>query len=123
MDLASKHIFYNLGYFRESIYVKAVLNTGVSWSIPLPFIVIIAVSVIGIGAIILLYKKKHIGEWITGLLLAGTIGNLIDRVIYSGVRDFIDIRLFNFPIFNIADMLLTLGVGLRMLQVILEKKK
>jgi signal peptidase II len=49
------------------------------------------------------------------MLLAGTLGNLIDRLFYGGVRDFINIQLFNFPIFNIADILLTIGVGIRIL--------
>jgi signal peptidase II len=123
LDLISKHFFYNLNYLEHTAIIDSVLNQGISRSLPVPFIIIIGVSIIGIGAMLRLYKTKHIWYIITGVLLAGTLGNFIDRLIYWGVRDFINIGFFNFPIFNIADILLTLGVWLRMLQVILEKKK
>jgi lipoprotein signal peptidase len=44
-------------------------------------------------------------------------------VILWGVRDFININILNFPIFNFADIMLCLGVWIRILVVILEKKK
>jgi signal peptidase II len=56
-------------------------------------------------------------------LIAGTAGNLIDRFIYWGVRDFINIGLFNFPIFNFADIMLSIWVVIRIMRVMLEKKK
>jgi len=43
-----------------------------------------------------------------GLLLAGTIGNLIDRLLYGHVIDFIDFRIW--PVFNIADSAVTISV-------------
>ena len=46
----------------------------------------------------------------TAMLIAGGIGNFIDRAFRSYVVDFIDIRLFEFPIFNIADICVVLGV-------------
>ena len=47
-----------------------------------------------------------------GLVIGGALGNLIDRVIYGYVIDFIDIYVFdyNYPIFNIADMGVVIGV-------------
>jgi signal peptidase II len=56
-------------------------------------------------------------------LIGGTIWNLIDRIVYGGVRDFINIQIFNFPIFNFADIMLSIGVCIRILSVMLEKKK
>lgn len=44
------------------------------------------------------------------LLFIGAIGNLIDRIHYGYVIDFIDFRLINFPIFNIADIYIFFGV-------------
>jgi len=123
LDLVSKYVFYDLKYLEHSFFVTPAFNTGISRSLPLPYLLIILVSCIGIGAIVRLYSKKKIGRIITGMLLSGTIGNFIDRVIYGGVRDFIDIQLFNFPIFNFADIMLTLWVWFRIYQVILEKRK
>ena len=47
-----------------------------------------------------------------GLLLSGILGNLIDRIIRGVVVDYISIRIFNYqyPIFNFADMLITVGI-------------
>jgi len=45
-----------------------------------------------------------------GLLIGGIVGNLIDRLAFGYVRDFIRFDFMNFPIFNIADIALTFGV-------------
>jgi lipoprotein signal peptidase len=52
-----------------------------------------------------------------GLILAGTLGNLYDRVVFGGVRDFLAWEyLFDFPIFNIADCCLVCGAFLLLAQ-------
>ena len=85
--------------------------------------IIMIISILGIGAFIRLFTKKKINRSITTLLIAGTMGNLIDRILLGGVRDFINIGFFNFPIFNLADMMLSIGVVIRLVGVMLEKKK
>jgi signal peptidase II len=50
-----------------------------------------------------------------GLLLAGIIGNLIDRVKYGAVVDFLDFHIIRFPTFNVADMCITGGVAVYIL--------
>ncbi len=44
------------------------------------------------------------------LIFSGTVGNFIDRIAMNGVIDFIKFDFINFPIFNLADILLTFGV-------------
>ena len=123
LDIISKYFFYNLKYLNDSTLILPALNKGISRSLPVPFIIIIIVSILGIWAFIWLFIKKKIGRCIATLLIAGTIWNIIDRLIYWGVRDFINIGLFNFPIFNIADMMLSIWVAIRIIRVMLEKKK
>lgn len=52
-----------------------------------------------------------------GLILGGTIGNLYDRLLFNGVRDFLHWNyLFDWPVFNIADVCLVIGAGLLLIQ-------
>jgi signal peptidase II len=45
-----------------------------------------------------------------GLILSGALGNGIDRFAFGHVIDFLDVRWINFPIFNLADMLINIGL-------------
>ena len=55
-----------------------------------------------------------VSTWGLALIVSGAIGNLIDRIVYSGVRDFIDTHWYehHWPIFNVADSCITIGVAL-----------
>ena len=70
----------------------------------------------------LLSKKisHRIGVFSTCLILAGGVGNLIDRVIRPGnfVVDYIDFRLINFAVFNLADICIVCGTILLMLYLL-----
>jgi signal peptidase II len=74
--------------------------------------------------VIILYFIKRIKEnekalqLAVGLLLGGTIGNLMDRIFHGSVIDFIDFRIW--PVFNIADSAVTISVAL--LIILLWKK-
>jgi len=54
------------------------------------------------------------------LIVAGTIGNFYDRIAHAGVRDFIEFYLFPWPIFNIADSMITVGAGCFIAATLLE---
>ncbi|MCL6616421.1 MAG: signal peptidase II, partial [Anoxybacillus ayderensis] len=60
-----------------------------------------------------------------GLILGGAIGNFIDRVFRKEVVDFVHTYIFDysFPIFNVADAALTVGVALLFIQTWMEEKK
>lgn len=122
-DMISKYIFYNSKYLSETSLIRPMLNKGISRSLPVPMIIIIAISILGIGVFIWLYTRKELNRGIAVLLIAGTLGNGIDRLIYWGVRDFINIGVFDFPIFNLADIMLSIWVAIRIIRVMLEKKK
>lgn len=54
------------------------------------------------------------------MLVSGGIGNMIDRFAYGYVVDFIDFRLINFAVFNVADSIVCIGAGLLILALILD---
>ncbi len=56
------------------------------------------------------------------LLIGGGIGNLIDRVKCGYVVDFIDVRLINFAVFNMADVFVVVAVIIMLFSVIIEKE-
>jgi signal peptidase II len=78
-------------------------------------------TAIGIGAalFIIYLLKKHAGQrmfcWALALVLGGAIGNVIDRVAYGHVIDFLDFHLSglgHFPAFNLADSAICIGAAL-----------
>lgn len=50
-------------------------------------------------------------QWGYGLILGGAIGNGIDRFVHSYVIDFLDFQLINFPVFNLADVFINIGIA------------
>ena len=58
------------------------------------------------------------------LMLGGAIGNFIDRVVRQEVVDFVHTYIFSysFPVFNVADAALSIGVGLLVIHMFLEEK-
>ena len=56
------------------------------------------------------------------MMFAGALGNAIDRVFYGYVVDFIAVRFIDFPVFNIADMAITIGAALVIIYVIFFDK-
>ena len=107
----------------EQTIIKGVLsfysthNSGAAWSIlsdSTTFLIII--SIIFIIAILIFnwfYKNKTYFYAISvGLILSGAICNLYDRIVFGYVRDFIKLDFINFPVFNIADCAISVGVVL-----------
>ena len=101
-------------------YLTYVHNTGAAFSMfegaRWLFIIlgIIALNIIFIFFI----KDKELNnfEIVTySLLLSGIIGNLVDRILYGYVIDFLDFRIFNFAIFNLADSFIVISVILLLL--------
>lgn len=78
---------------------------------------LIFIGLVVIGAL-LYYSHEH--QLALGFLLGGTFGNLIDRVIYGSVIDFIHLPFW--PSFNVADSFNVLGVGLLLLDALVRKR-
>jgi signal peptidase II len=94
--------------------LRHVTNSGAAWGILQDqTMFLIAMAVIGLGAIYLYYRNPPYDHWSAslgiGLLLGGALGNLIDRVRFGRVTDFFDPD--RFPAFNIADAAINLGIA------------
>lgn len=89
------------------------------------------VTVIVIAGILYYFHKEAKGKPLFQLslmiILGGAIGNFIDRLYLGEVVDFIDVLIpiinYDFPIFNIADAALTIGVVMVMIVLFLEEKR
>ncbi|WP_080846518.1 signal peptidase II [Cytobacillus gottheilii] len=112
----------------DFLYITSHRNPGAAWGIlegQMWFFYIITVIVI-IGIVYYMQKAakgNHLLGVSLALMLGGAIGNFIDRVLHQEVVDFINTYIFSydFPIFNVADAALCIGVGMLMLQMILEE--
>src|SRR3989344_546730 len=92
-------------------HISFIYNTGAGFGTfqNSAFFLTIFSIVILIGAIYYFFKTKNrLLRIMISVLIAGIVGNLTDRLLYGKVIDFIDLRIW--PIFNIADMAITLGI-------------
>ena len=137
IDQVTKWLIVTKMYLGESIpviddflYITSHRNRGAAWGIlqgQMWFFYVITIIVI--VAIIYYIQKVAKGKLLLGtslaLMLGGAIGNFIDRVVRKEVVDFIHTYIFsyNFPVFNIADSALVIGVILLMIQMLREERE
>jgi signal peptidase II len=114
-------------------------NRGGAWgvlgnqpdSVRLPFFFL--VSAVAVAFIVSLYKKLEPGQtalkWSLPLVLGGALGNLVDRIRYTHVIDFIDMfyvdaqnRQHHWPTYNVADICIVVGVGLMAIDMFAPRK-
>ncbi|MBP0979759.1 MAG: signal peptidase II [Oscillospiraceae bacterium] len=87
---------------------------------------IIITSIILVGTIVFLIFNKinnSVFLWSLSLIISGGVGNLIDRIIKGYVVDYIDFRLINFAVFNLADSFVCIGVFLFFIYMIFIEPK
>ena len=107
-----------------------ITNTGAAFSIlgnqTLLLIIISAFILILIKEYIKREKDfTNISILSLGMIIGGTLGNLFDRILHKSVIDYLafDIFTYSFPVFNLADIAITVGAGLLLLSYILENYK
>jgi signal peptidase II len=118
--------FFNLTY---------VTNTGAAFSFlagpaggwrQVFFVVVSVVALVGIGWAMFAYRRQGV-LFLLGLagIGGGAAGNLIDRLRFGAVVDFLDFYVgrYHWPAFNVADSAITVGVGLFLLATILSDDK
>ena len=81
----------------------------------------ILLTVIALGAVFWMLRKAEPGQRLLpialGLVAAGAVGNLVDRVWFGYVRDFIYVEIINWPAFNIADTCICVAAGLLVIEI------
>jgi signal peptidase II len=111
-------------------YLTHVRNPGAAFSlfadapeaIRAPFFIV--TTLIALALIISFFRKLSPGDRLSalalGLILGGAVGNLIDRLVYGEVVDFLHLRLwsgYSWPDFNVADSSIVIGVALLVLEL------
>ena len=110
--------FFNITYVQNKGAGFSILQGQMTFFYIITIIALILLSY-------LLYKSKDKISIIAYLfMIGGAIGNFIDRLLLGYVVDFLDFYIFNYnyPVFNIADSFLTIGVILLIISVLKEKK-
>lgn len=122
IDQVSKWWVYHMVdrvYSWGPLSIDLVFNQGVSWgllqNILQPWMVTMLVVVITAGVVWYAYTQFLQNRCIGGevLVIAGSVSNLIDRMIYPGVLDFIELSYagWSWPVFNIADVSIVVGIA------------
>ena len=132
MIKTSYDLYHSEPIIQGFFHFTYVTNDGMAFGLSFPGgkQVLLFVTLILTGVIIwMLWKEKeshNLVRYGLSFILAGAIGNMIDRVLYGKVVDFLDIMVgdFHWYIFNVADSAVTIGMILFILHTILigEKK-
>ncbi len=127
--LIVRYLHKGYGYFVLPFFnIVRVENKGITFGMfsgALPSIVWISLSLIIISSLIVFVKKYTYYRIPIVLIISGAIGNVIDRIFYGAVIDFLDFHLFNYhwPAFNIADSSIFIGAMFLFFMSLKESKK
>ena len=114
----------NFTVIKNFFYITVAHNTGGAWSIfsnhSYLFIVASVIAILLLIKFMFGFKNNFRNNLAFGFLFGGIFSNLADRVFLGYVRDFLDFKIFgyDYPIFNIADVAIVIGVILLIVAVI-----
>jgi signal peptidase II len=86
--------------------------------------IFVVLSIVALGAVLWMLRNARHGQvWMRvalGLVVAGALGNLYDRLVFGFVRDFIYVEIINYPAFNVADMCICTAAGMLVIEILRE---
>jgi len=135
IDQISKYAISNYMQQGESIQVIGnvlrltyIKNPGMAFGIQvgskLFFTIFSSIACVVISIYLFRIKSENFwARFALASILGGAIGNLIDRIVYGEVIDFIHFRIIRWPIFNVADIAVTIGMIILIAFVIFDKKQ
>lgn len=114
--------FFNLSYVRNKGAAFGILSGDHGmWRI----VFFVTLTIAAVVIIALMIRKTHdrMQLWAFSLIAGGAVGNLIDRVRFGEVVDFIDwhVKSYHWPTFNMADSAISVGVGLLAIDLLFRK--
>ncbi len=116
--------FFHITYLRNKGAAFGILSDN---AVRIPFFITVTLlATVGIlWYLRRLADRQRVLQISLSLIFAGAAGNLIDRIRYGEVIDFLDFHWYqhHWPAFNIADSAITIGVGLMLIDLFLEEKK
>ena len=138
-DRATKIYLINLQNSGVDIdfYISPFLNFYLVWNTGIGFgliamdasiyyhILTLIIVIVNIALIYFLIKFKAIYAYLIALVVGGSLGNLLDRIYYYAVPDFIDLHFgtYHWYIFNVADIFITVGIiGLLFVEFMKKEK-
>ncbi len=128
-------LYYRIEVISGFFNLTHVRNTGGAFGVfggrhgGLGTLFFVGISVIAVGAILYFIRKINDEEknlaLSFSLVLAGAIGNLIDRLRYGEVIDFLEFHVSSYywPAFNIADTAICIGIGLMAFELLIWDRK
>lgn len=134
-QLTKFYINQNFNLYESKVIINSffdityIQNNGAGFSILQDqriFLCLISIIAFFILGYLLITNKKN--DYIMSasflLIMSGTLGNLIDRIRYGYVIDFLDFNLigYDFPVFNVADCFITIGCFIIILSILRESK-
>ncbi|MEM6611754.1 MAG: signal peptidase II [Cyanobacteria bacterium P01_C01_bin.72] len=101
--------------WQDVFHFTYVINTGAAFSFFRGQVEILRWISLIVSVLLILFvwnapRMTQVEQLGYGFILAGAVGNGIDRFLFGYVVDFFDFRLINFPVFNIADIAINIGV-------------
>lgn len=128
------NIVQNFELYQEKVIIPGffslfyIQNEGAAWGIfqgKMGFFYL--VTLIVVGYLVYMFQQEKNKTKLVGisfaLILSGAIGNFIDRLLNGYVVDMFRLDFINFPIFNVADVCLTVGVVLMLIHVLFFEKE
>ena len=131
LDLLTKYYFhahYQTIKVLPFLNFKLALNAGVAFSLfqkNTTFTILLPFFFLIFCIYIFIKEKEGIKNFSLGLIIIGGFSNLIERIIYGNVTDFIDFHIGNwhYPTFNLADVYITLGIILYIFSFLKKEEK
>ena len=133
-QLTKRYLLFDIGLNNSKPFIPSIVqftvvqNTGGAFSIfreyPLIFqlLGVLNVLIFSYLAFCPVVALNDVIKTGCACILGGTVGNLIDRFVHSGVIDFFDLQIFNFAVFNLADVFIDIGVVLIIIEWLRSKK-